>query len=114
MIPSATVARRVAVAAASPAAPSCWPRAGRRRSPSAGATATETVTTTARRPGLGHAAEPGSSSSAPAGPAACATSALSAKPGQGNGAAGSTIVPLEFTNTSARPARCSGTRASRS
>lgn len=34
------------------------------------------------------------------GPAACATSALSVKLGPSNGAAGSTYVPIQFTNTS--------------
>jgi hypothetical protein len=41
----------------------------------------------------------GSSSSPASGPPACATSALSVKLGQGNGAAGSTYVPIVFTNT---------------
>jgi hypothetical protein len=40
-----------------------------------------------------------SSSPAAAGPPACATSSLSVKLGQGNGAAGSTYVPIVFTNT---------------
>jgi hypothetical protein len=35
-----------------------------------------------------------------AGPAACATSGLSVKLGAGNGAAGSTFIPIVFTNTS--------------
>jgi hypothetical protein len=40
------------------------------------------------------------SGSAPAGPTSCATSALHLELGQGNGTAGSVIVPIEFTNTS--------------
>ena len=41
-----------------------------------------------------------SSTPAAAGAAACATSAMSVKLGPGNGAAGSTYLPIEFTNTS--------------
>jgi len=72
---------------------------GSTASPSSGGTATKTVTTTASPPASTTPSSP-SSSSAPAGPAACVTSALSASLGQGNGAAGSTIIPLEFRNTS--------------
>ena len=41
----------------------------------------------------------GSSISPHAGPPACATSGLSVKLGAGNGAAGSTFIPIVFTNT---------------
>ena len=42
----------------------------------------------------------GSTSKPPSGPPACDTSALTVKLGQGNGAAGSTYVPIVFTNKS--------------
>jgi hypothetical protein len=43
---------------------------------------------------------PAPSSPAPTGPPSCRTSALAASIGPGNGAAGSTYYPIEFTNTS--------------
>jgi hypothetical protein len=49
----------------------------------------------ATNPPTGTTDNPGGTTSA-----ACATSAMSVKLGQGNGAAGSTYVPIEFTNTS--------------
>jgi hypothetical protein len=64
------------------------------------ATVTTTVTTA---PSASTAPPPatGSSASPPvAGPPACATSGLAAKLGPGNGAAGSTFVPIVFSNTS--------------
>ncbi len=42
----------------------------------------------------------GSSHAAPAGPQACASRDLGVRTGQGEGAAGSTYVPIVFTNTS--------------
>ena len=99
MIPSATVARRVTVAASVAASLVLLAACGSKASPSSGGTTTKTVTTTASPRASSSAPSP-SSSSAPAGPAACVTSALSASLGRGNGAAGSTIVPLEFRNTS--------------
>jgi hypothetical protein len=61
-------------------------------------TATATVTAT---PAASTAAPPatGSSITPHAGPALCTTSGLSVKLGAGNGAAGSTFVPIVFTNT---------------
>lgn len=60
---------------------------------------TKTVTTTASPPAATASATP-SASPTPAGPAPCATSALRASVGSGDGAAGSTYYPLEFTNVS--------------
>ena len=67
-------------------------------SPAAGPTVTKTVSATAST-----SAPPATGSSASAhvtGPAACATSGLSVKLGQANGAAGSSFIPIVFTNTS--------------
>ncbi len=99
MIPSATVARRITVAASIAASVVLLAACGSKASPSSGGTATKTVTRTVSPPASSTPPSP-SSSSAPAGPAACVTSALSASLGQSNGAAGSTIIPLEFRNTS--------------
>jgi Protein of unknown function (DUF4232) len=99
MIPSATVARRVTVAASVAASVVLLAACGSKASPSSGGTATKTVTRTVSPPASSTPPSP-SSSSASAGPAACVTSALSASLGQSNGAAGSTIIPLEFRNTS--------------
>jgi hypothetical protein len=63
---------------------------------SAGATATSTVTVTATPTPTAV----GSTSKPPSGPPACDTSALAVKLGEGNGAAGSTYVPIVFTNKS--------------
>jgi Protein of unknown function (DUF4232) len=63
-------------------------------------TVTATVTAT---PSAGTAAPPPTGSSVSphvAGPPGCATSGLSVKLGPGNGAAGSTFIPIVFTNTS--------------
>jgi hypothetical protein len=74
-------------------------------SPSAGAAPTVTVTTTppasTAAPASGSAGTSGSSGTggAAGGTAACTTAGLKVTTGQGNGAAGSVIVPLEFTNT---------------
>jgi hypothetical protein len=75
-------------------------------SPSAGAAPTVTVTTTppagTTAPASGSAGTSGSSGtggSAGGTGAACPTASLKAATGKGNGAAGSVIVPLEFTNT---------------
>jgi hypothetical protein len=58
-------------------------------------TATATVTaSTPPPPATGSSASPHT-----AGPPACATSGLSVKLGAGNGAAGSTYIPIVFTNT---------------
>ncbi|MGH3411234.1 MAG: DUF4232 domain-containing protein [Streptosporangiaceae bacterium] len=99
MIPSAPAARRAIAAAALASGLVLLAACGSKASPSSGGTTTKTFTTTASPRASSSAPSP-SSSSAPAGPAACVTSALSASLGQGNGAAGSTIVPLEFRNTS--------------
>jgi hypothetical protein len=71
-------------------------------SPAAGSTTTKTVTTTATPPASTPPPPATGSTSSPhaAGPAPCATSGLSVKLGAGNGAAGSTYVPIVFTNTS--------------
>jgi hypothetical protein len=99
MIPSAPAARRVIAAVALASGVALLAACGSKASPSSGGTTTKTVTRSVSPPASSSAPSP-SSSSAPAGPAACVTTALSASLGQGNGAAGSTIVPLEFRNTS--------------
>jgi Protein of unknown function (DUF4232) len=66
---------------------------GSSSSPSAQPTATVTVTVTAP-------AAPATSPAPPAGPAACPTTALTVSLGPGNGAAGSSYYPIEFTNSS--------------
>ena len=64
-------------------------------SPPAQPTATVTVTVTATAP-----ATPATSPAPPAGSAGCPTSALTMSLGPGNGAAGSSYYPIEFTNAS--------------
>jgi hypothetical protein len=99
MTPSATAARRVAAAVALASGVALLAACGSKAPPSGG-TVTKTVTRKASSPASTSAAPPSPSvSSSPAVPA-CATSELAASLGQGNGAAGSTIVPLEFRNTS--------------
>jgi Protein of unknown function (DUF4232) len=66
--------------------------------PAARPTATVTVTVTA--PPAASASPSPPASSPATGPPGCATSALTASLGPGNGAAGSTYYPIEFTNTS--------------
>ncbi|HMH94162.1 MAG TPA: DUF4232 domain-containing protein [Streptosporangiaceae bacterium] len=67
---------------------------------SAAAPTTVTATATATAPASTSAPPAtGSSISPHAGPPACATSGLSVKLGAGNGAAGSTFIPIVFTNT---------------
>ena len=68
--------------------------------PSASPTATVTVTVTATPASVASPATQTTTEPAQAGPPACATSGLSASVGAGNGAAGSTYFPINFTNTS--------------
>jgi len=68
--------------------------------PSARPTVTETVTVTAAPPATAGPAPP---SATPTGPPACETSALAASLGPGNGTAGSTYYPIEFTSNSGAP-----------
>ena len=65
----------------------------------AGAAAPTVTVTVTPGPPATPAATP-TASPTPTGPAPCATSALRASVGTGNGAAGSTYYPLEFTNVS--------------
>ena len=67
--------------------------------PSARPAATVTVTVTAT-PAATSAAAQTTTEPAQAGPPACATSLLTAALGSGNGAAGSTYYPVDFTNNS--------------
>jgi Protein of unknown function (DUF4232) len=75
-------------------------------SPGSTVTVTATPSAQAATPSAGSGGGTGASSSAPAsggaegGPPSCATSALQVSLGQGNGAAGSSIVPLQFNNQS--------------
>src|SRR5580692_3151206 len=68
-------------------------------SPAAAPTVTKTVTATAQA--STSAPPPTGSSMSPhvTGPAACTTSGLSVKLGAANGAAGSSFIPILFTNT---------------
>jgi hypothetical protein len=70
-------------------------------SPAAAPAPTKTVTVPASQPASTAPATPTTSASpTPAGPPPCPTSALKSSVGTGNGAAGSTYYPLEFTNAS--------------
>ncbi len=84
--------RRMISAAALGGAAVAIAACGSRASPAAGPPPTKTVTV----PASTAPATPASSAS----PTPCPTSALKASVGTGNGAAGSTYYPLEFTNTS--------------
>ncbi|MEP7025485.1 MAG: DUF4232 domain-containing protein, partial [Actinomycetota bacterium] len=73
-------------------------------SPAAAPTVTKTVTATPSAPGTSAGSPvpttPTPTVSSPGQAPPCATSALSVTTGQGDGAAGSTYVPIVFTNTS--------------
>jgi hypothetical protein len=102
MISSTTAVRRVVAAAAlvsgTAVLAACSSSGG---TGAAGpSTVTPTVTSTPAASASLATSSAATASSTPAGPAACATSQLGAGLGQGNGAAGSTIVPVQFTNTS--------------
>lgn len=100
MTPSATAARRVAAAVALASGVALLAACGSKAAPSSGTVTTKTVTAKASTSAPTSASSPSPSvSSSPAVPP-CATSELAASLGQGNGAAGSTIIPLEFRNTS--------------
>ena len=74
---------------------------GSTASPAAAPAPTKTVTVPASQPASTPPATPTTSATpTPAGPPPCPTSALKSSAGTGNGAAGSTYYPLEFTNTS--------------
>jgi hypothetical protein len=105
MTSPATAARAVlasvALACGSAALAACGSSGGPAAS-SAGTTTTVTATPSATG-GTGGTPPPatGSTSSPPAaGPAGCATSGLAVKLGAGSGAAGSSYIPIVFTNTS--------------
>jgi hypothetical protein len=91
--------RRMIVAAALGGAALLITACGSSGGQAAAAAPTETVTPTASPPASTAPATP-SASPTPTGPAPCTTSALRASVGTGNGAAGSTYYPLEFTNVS--------------
>jgi len=98
MTPTATAARRVAAAVALASGVVLLAACGSKAPPSGGSV-TKTITKTAPASTSSSATSPSPSvSSSPAVPA-CATSELAVRLGQGNGAAGSTIVPLVFRNT---------------
>jgi Protein of unknown function (DUF4232) len=86
-------ARKVKVIAALAVAAGLLAGCGSSSSPSPQPTATVTVTVTAP-------STQGTSPAPPTGPAGCATTALTASMGPGNGAAGSSYYPIEFTNSS--------------
>jgi hypothetical protein len=69
-------------------------------SPAAGPTVTKTVTATAAASTSAPPATGSSMSPSVSGPAPCPTSGLSVKLGPANGAAGSSFIPIVFTNTS--------------
>jgi hypothetical protein len=93
-----TVAARYAIAAAAACAVAGLLAGCGSATPSASPTRTVTVTVTAGPANAGPTTPP--AAPAQAGPPGCATSALTASLGPGNGAAGSTYYPIEFTNTS--------------
>jgi hypothetical protein len=100
MISSVTAAR-VAAAAALACGVVLLSACGSTQAPSGGgAPATKTVTTTVT-PSASPSSSADPSPSSTAAPA-CATSILHLRLGQSNGAAGSTIVPLEFINESSQ------------
>jgi Protein of unknown function (DUF4232) len=73
---------------------------GSAASPSASPKPTVTVTATVTAPASSPAAAPTPRLTTPAGPAACATTALRPSLGPGGGAAGSTYYPIRLTNIS--------------
>ena len=90
--------RRMIAAAALGGAALLITACGSSGSPTGAAAPTVTVTVTPGPPATPTATP--AASPTPTGPAPCATSALRASVGTGNGAAGSTYYPLEFTNVS--------------
>lgn len=101
MTPSGTAARSALTATALAGAVALLAACGSQPSPQSGtATKTVTTTTTPRASAPTSAAAPSPSASSPSGPPPCSTSDLHLALGRGNGAAGSVIVPIEFTNSS--------------
>ena len=101
---SPAAARKIIAVAALAAAAGLLAGCGSSPSPSAHPTATVTVTATA--PSARGTSPPSPTQTAtPAGPAGCATTALTASLGPASGAAGSSYYPIEFTNSSS--ATCS-------
>jgi hypothetical protein len=102
MISSVTAAR-VAAGAALACGALLLAACGSTAAPSAGGTTTKTVTATphAGTPSPSASADPAPSSSSAA--PACATAILHLRLGASNGAAGSTVIPLEFINESNQP-----------
>jgi hypothetical protein len=101
MTSPATAARAVLAAAALACGGAALAACGSSGGASASGTVTATTTVTAT-PAASTPPPPATGSSASphtAGPPACATSGLSVKLGAGNGAAGSTYIPIVFTNT---------------
>ena len=70
--------------------------------PAPAPTVTVTTTAPATSPASTPASSPASASPAVAGPGACQFNALKVTLGPGNAAAGSQIIPIQFTNVSAR------------
>jgi Protein of unknown function (DUF4232) len=89
--------RRMIAAAALGGAAVAIAACGSTASPASAPAPTKTVTVPAS---TAPATPTASASPTPAGPPPCPTSALKASVGTGNGAAGSTYYPLEFTNVS--------------
>jgi hypothetical protein len=101
MTPPGTAARSVLTATALAGAVALLAACGSQPSPqSRTATKTVTTTTTPKASAPTSAAAPSPSATSPSGPPPCATSDLHLDLGRGNGAAGSVIVPIEFTNSS--------------
>lgn len=107
MTSPATAARAVLASVALACGTAALAACGSGGGPAAASSGTTTTATAAPSGGTGGTggtpAPPatGSTSSPPAaGPAGCATSGLAVKLGPGNGAAGSTYFPIQFTNTS--------------
>jgi Protein of unknown function (DUF4232) len=96
MTSSATTAK-VALAAVLASGVTLLAGCGSTASPAAGSPSTVTVTAS---PSTATTAPSTAGPSTSAGPPGCASSALRLSIGQGNGTAGSIIVPVQFTNTS--------------
>jgi Domain of unknown function (DUF4232) len=103
MTASPAAARKLTAMAAAAVAAGLLVGCGSSSSPSAQPTATVTVTETVPAAQGTSPAVPTQGVTTPAGPAACATTALTASLGPGSGAAGSSYYPIVFKNSSSAP-----------
>jgi uncharacterized protein DUF4232 len=96
---SPAAARKVIAIAVLASAAGLLAGCGSSSSPSPQPTATVTVTVSAPSAPVASLAPP-TQTATPASPAGCATTSLTASMGPGNGGAGSSYYPIEFTNSS--------------